>query len=269
MSTAGKHLAKPLHFGLWLIGGAGAWAGLLMLSFGLSWETLQRGDIPPLVQGLYVGGLYLWLLGLLVRTRQHRGDTWADWGLSPTQPWPQLGHGFYWGCGILLGYYALGVGLQLITLNQLPSWEAAAPILLRNLPLALILALTEEVLFRGYIWRVLRERRSPAQVWVGQALIYALLHFKGGVEMVGLILTGLLLGRLRALSGSIWLATGMHAGWIYLISSLSQMAVLTSGEPLWAGAYNPATGLLGLPLLGLLLALAPVMVAVSAPQSEP
>jgi membrane protease YdiL (CAAX protease family) len=268
MSVAGKHLGTPMRFGLWLIAGAVAWAGLLVLSFGLPWEALQRGEIPPLVQGLYVGGLYLWLLGLLVRARQRRGETWADWGVM-AKPFPQLGQGFYWGCGILLGYYTLGLGLGLITRNPLPSWDAAWPILVRNLPLALILALTEEVLFRGYVWRVLNERFSPVQVWGGQALIYALLHFKGGVEMCGLLLTGLLLGRLRALSGSLWLATGMHAGWIYLISSLSQLSLLTSIAPLWAGAYNPAAGLLGLPLLGVLLALAPVMVAASGSQSEP
>ena len=257
-----------MRFVGWLVAGALAWAGLLSLSFGIPWEALQQGEIPPLAQALYVAGLYLWLLRLLAHTRQRRGDTWLDWGLTPT-PAPALAQGFYWGCGILLGYYTLGLGLRLLTRNPLPSLDSAWPVLLRNLPLALILALTEEVLFRGYVWRVLHERYSPRQAWGAQALIFALLHFKSGIEVLGLLLTGLFLGRLRALSSSIWLSTGIHAGWIYLISSLDQLDLWHTTQPLWAGAYNPATGLLGLPLLALLLGAAPVMAAASAPPAEP
>ena len=79
---------------------------------------------------------------------------------------------------------------------------------------AALVALPEELLFRGLVQGEIRARTgsSPIAVAAGAAL-FALAHVAAGAGAPGLltVFPGLLFGILRALSGSVWTAVAAHA----------------------------------------------------------
>lgn len=130
----------------------------------------------------------------------------------------------------------------------------------------------EEWIFRGYIYRALRERWSWATAACATAVLFALIHGGNpGVELAGLVntfLLGIVLGAIVEGTGTLWAAAVAHGVWNYAMSSLLALPV-SGGEvwgllsielegPEWAtgGAYGPEgswllTGLIVVVILGL------------------
>ena len=81
----------------------------------------------------------------------------------------------------------------------------------------LFAAAGEEVLFRGYPLRVLVERWGPVPALVVTSVAFGGLHgwnpHAGGLALLNIGLAGLLLGGICLITGSLWWATGVHAGW--------------------------------------------------------
>ena len=128
----------------------------------------------------------------------------------------------------------VGGGLGAVTIWTFPSWVATELIELvpsyqstlelittmlqtGPLPGRVILAfsvvvsapLFEELIFRGYLWRVLEQALPPAAVWIGTSLLFAGYHMDP-IHVVSLLPTALFLGWLRWVSGSVWPAILAH-----------------------------------------------------------
>ncbi len=128
---------------------------------------------------------------------------------------------------------------------------------------AIIVALLEEWLFRGVLYDVLMRKLNAVQTIIGLSLFFAAVHFlsppKGiavadprdvmaGFEMLGLIgqkflaassffgvfltlfVVGATLAYTRYKTGKLWLAIGLHAGWVFSLKFTNKLTD-SVGEP--------------------------------------
>ncbi|MCH7738254.1 MAG: CPBP family intramembrane metalloprotease [Chloroflexi bacterium] len=84
-------------------------------------------------------------------------------------------------------------------------------VLLTFQALAFITPMSEEIFFRGFVFRGLLSRMGPWGAIVGSALVFSGFHLSIGV-MVPIFITGFLLAWLYWRTGSLWAAIGAHAG---------------------------------------------------------
>ena len=84
-------------------------------------------------------------------------------------------------------------------------------VLLTFQALAFITPMSEEIFFRGFIFRGLLPRMGPWWAIAGSALVFSAFHLSIGV-VVPIFITGFLLAWLYWRTGSLWAAIGAHAG---------------------------------------------------------
>ena len=84
-------------------------------------------------------------------------------------------------------------------------------VLLTFQALAFITPMSEELFFRGFIFRGLLPRLGPWGAIVGSALVFSAFHLSLGV-VVPIFITGFLFAWLYWRTGSLWAAIGAHAG---------------------------------------------------------
>ncbi|NEO21469.1 MAG: CPBP family intramembrane metalloprotease [Moorea sp. SIOASIH] len=188
------------------------------------------------------------------------------WGASQLEGVPFSDYGLEWKLSVL-GSLGLGLGVGILSLiivftGQLllgwvrwnsENWQRLGPILLPVMLLGLWIGLTEELVFRGFLVNQLQQDYS---IWVGAAIssgIFALLHLvweqKDTIpQLPGLWLMGMVLVLARWVDGgSLGLAWGLHAGWIWGLTCLdsAELIAYTGIGPIWI------TGLGGKPLAGI------------------
>ena len=118
-------------------------------------------------------------------------------------------------------------------------------------------AVSEEVFFRGVVFRLLQGRWGATVALLASAAIFGLLHLVNpGASLWGAVAVaveaGLILGAAYLLTGSLWLAIGLHLGWNVAIGgifgtvvsgSAARDALLTGATsgPEWltGGAFGP------------------------------
>lgn len=90
-------------------------------------------------------------------------------------------------------------------------------------------AAAEELLFRGYPMRVLTEHWGTGAALVLTTLAFSLVHGSNPnvspLALVNIALAGLLLGMILLVTGSLWWAIGLHAGWNFAIAFLADLPV--------------------------------------------
>ena len=144
---------------------------------------------------------------------------------------------------------------------QQAHWRQGVVSLAPTLVLGLLISLIEELVFRGFLLNQLQQSYALWVAAVGSSVVFSLLHgvWEGRTvvpQLPGLWLMGLVLVIARwADGGSLGLAWGLHAGWIWALSSFDAAQVMRYHDrsPEWM------TGLAGKPLaggMGLLLLLA-------------
>jgi len=210
----------------------------------------------PLMAALYlIAPLILWGASRL------DGGSFSDYGLDwKLNVLVSLGLGLSLGILSLIivftGQWALGWvewqtslgGNDSLTPNRQPLRQVWLPILL----LGLWISFTEELVFRGFLLNQLQQDYS---IWVAAAIssiIFALLHLVWDQQdtipqLPGLGLMGMVLVLARWVdSGSLGLAWGLHAAWIWGLTCLdsTQLMVYTGKGPPWM------TGLGKKPLAG-------------------
>lgn len=214
--------------------------------------------------------LYLLAPGAVEIYRRLELGAWSDYGITWDQSFFQLamtGFGVAAGGVILLVVLQLGLGWQRW---QPPAAGAAATasdsagpsvvlVLLAVLPLALFIGWIEELVFRGVLVNGLGLVLPLGAMAIAASLIFAVSHLvwdgPAGVPMLpGLAIMGAVLLVARwAAGGSLGLAWGLHAGWIYAIAVIDALALLKPGQdgPRWLVGLpdQPLTGLLPLVLL--------------------
>ena len=196
--------------------------------------------------------------------------------------------GWLMGVGILaalsFSLYGLGVRVPAPPVSGLPC--KLIEVGLQALAAGMLIAMVEEVFFRGTLFSAVRRQGSAAHAMLWSSFLYALLHFlkphalgpvyavdwtlswtlfagtftdfPGREEldsMLALFLAGLLLAAVRERTGHIGYCIGIHAGWVFVIK-LTRF--LTDGNPtspyaFLVGDYDGLTGYLAALWLGLLL----------------
>lgn len=216
--------------------------------------------------------------------RRLESGVWSDYGIVWNQSFGELMVvGFAIATGGVVALVALQVGLgwrrwqafAQVPLAQPPLAQSKNPetlgsnpqntgpspgvVLLAVLPLALFVGWIEELVFRGVLVNGL------GQVWpvwlmaIAVSLIFAVSHLvwdgpAGAPQLPGLAVMGavLLLAR-RVAGGSLGLAWGLHAGWVFAIAAIDALALLKPGKdgPVWLVGLpdQPLTGALPMGLL--------------------
>ena len=203
---------------------------------------IREHKLPWLVSLYLVAPLVVWLAASV------EGSSFADYGLD----WQ------HWG---LLRGISIGTGgiIIVFTLQGLLGWVQWQPentqrLWLTALPLlglGLGVGVVEELIFRGFF---INELLLNYRYWSAAAissLIFALLHLvwnrQDFPQLPGLWVMGMVLVGARGLdAGSLGLAWGLHAGWIWGLSSLeaTELIAYTGKGATWI------TGLNGQPLAG-------------------
>ena len=242
-----------------------------MIPFGM--PTERQALIGTLIS-------FLMLVGLLpcwTRLRWKSCNGWAAVGLSRS------------GCtgrralipalfgGLSLAMILVGIVLLPVLLGSWGHWigECALPLVINALLLTFGVGLTEELIFRAWLWRELNELINAPAALLIQALVFSLVHIRfnlGVGPMLGLLIGLFLLGMTLALQrrldgGSLWGCVGLHGGlvggWFLIQSGLVQ---LSPDAPAWLVgpgglSPNPIGGLMGIG--GLLVLLGVQLTAVA------
>lgn len=237
------------------------WVGWLPVALPLlrvtGWRPgrpLAAGDKLKLVVSLYlVIPLVLWAFSVV------RGWPLAGLGLHPgPDGWLELLAGFGLGTAGIALLFGFEIAGGWAVLKTAQMGRSLLPILL----LALWVGAVEELLFRGYLVQTL----APYGPWgaaVLASIFFALLHLiwepmadlgRGIFQLPGLFLMGMVLIESRLLAGgSLNLAWGLHAGWVWAITLVDTHGLVryTDRAPEWLTGIGgkPLAGLLGLAFL--------------------
>lgn len=249
-------------FAIWL----GLWLPIAIpLAIGLRWRPGQPITVAQKLPLL--ASLYLLAPPILWRFAAIEGG-FADYGL----PW-NLSVLTSLSAGLGLGVLGLVVMLAIETtlgwvqwqpvwskqafskqvFSKQPPFELAKPLFL-TLLLGLWVGLTEELIFRGFLFNQLQQNYATGVAAAIASLIFALLHLvwegKANLpQLPGLWLMGMVLVLARWLDGGqLGLAWGLHTGWIWTMAYLDAVEAIDYPKP----NLEWLTGLNGQPLAGLM-----------------
>jgi uncharacterized protein len=202
----------------------------------------------PLLAPLYlVAPIDLW--GFLVADHRY----WSDYGLT----WlPDIS--LLWGLGLAITSLVLVFGWEIWqgwvvwrTEHLKKLWVNALPILL----LAMWIGVSEEIIFRGFLQIELAAEYGFWLAGIFASLIFALLHLlwerqQTWPQVPGLWLMGMVLTLAISTQQNLWLAIGLHAGWVWGLTCLDAAEMITyqTAAPLWfIGKYQqPLAGVAGI-----------------------
>ena len=231
---------------------AGGWfAGLFAPAAATSSTVLGWVNVLPVVAAALAA---TWLLAVRV---DHRALAWL--GL----------HGGVRGLtelvlGSLAGVVIVGLPILALAAFGWVSWTAASDVSVwRGAEVSVLLlgaAFAEELLFRGYPFRVLEGRFGPVAAIFATSAAFGVAHGAnpgiGPLAFVNLGLAGALLGVAYWRTRSLWFVGGVHFGWNWLMAasglsvsgldvSISGLEAVLSGPASWTGGtFGPEGGLL-------------------------
>jgi uncharacterized protein len=250
-----------IFFAVWLL----VWLPIAIpLAAFLKWQPFKPLEVRqklPLVFSLYLlAPIVLWAIAWV------QNVSFLSYGLAGNRQ-------ILSSIGLGIGLGAIGLG-SLFTLQTVlgwiewrtENWTKLGAVLLPTLLLGLLVGGIEELVFRGFLFNQLLTAFDFWTAAIASSLIFAFLHLvwegKENIpQLPGLSLMGVVLClALGADSGSIGLAWGLHAGWVWTIATLdsTQLMQPTKDAPEWliGAAGKPLEGMTGLLFLlatGLLL----------------
>ena len=187
-------------------------------------DLTQTGRLEDLAMAGFVGGCALYIAGIV--------GLWTMAWLRAGRAWPLLlawtpfrADRAYWWLLIAAMAYGLGASLALAYLSPVSkTWFVmpASPVaVVAAFALVVILApLSEELLFRGWIYTALRARFGFAAALWATAILFALAHWDPThLYALAILPLGLVLGYLRERTGSVRATTLFHM--IYNSSALA------------------------------------------------
>lgn len=194
------------------------------------------------------------------------------WAIAAGQETPFSAYGLSWswatlrslllGLALGSGGVVLAFGLEWVlgwAKGRSEAWSAFLPVLFPTLAVALLISGIEELVFRGFLLNQLQREGARWFAAIVSSLIFAVLHlvwdgWRGLPQLPGLGLMGLVLVLARwADGGSLGMACGLHAGWVWAIASLdtAQVLPLTGTAPEWVTGIGkqPLAGAIGILLM--------------------
>lgn len=145
--------------------------------------------------------------------------------------------------GIVVGLVLMGLSVIILksikALKTVKNKTILKEVAISSVIFFALMALLEEIVFRGILYGILREHYSFAIVIVVTTIIFALPHLVNkGINfysVASLLLIGLIIGVLREITGDIWLALGFHFSWNYIQAFLG---INVSGDLEFSGVYK-------------------------------
>ena len=130
------------------------------------------------------------------------------------------------GLGVLLGLLTLAPlwGLGVYRIEGLGD---ALP-LVKQVPEMLLVAVFEELLIRGVVFRIAEQAWGSRRALALSTLLFVAAHLPGGISLMGALVTAaasLALTAAYQLSRRLWLPIGMHFAWNYVFSAVFSVPV--------------------------------------------
>ena len=206
-----------------------------LLVVGMAVAMLPANAVPAAVQNpvasLIVGpalgvamiALYVWV-GRRVEKRQV-----AEFSRSGA------GRHVVWGIALGTGLAVATIGiLAIFGAYRITGWGSIAGVL-TVVGMMSAVAVAEEIFFRGVVFRLLNDRCGALIALAASSALFGLLHLLNPSASIGgalaiTIEAGLMLGAAYLLTGSLWLAIGVHFGWNVAIGGIFGTVVSGSGE---------------------------------------
>ncbi len=198
--------------------------------------------------------------------------TWAMRTFVDRQSFQSLGFTFRGytseaGLGFFIPVALLGLGTLVLITSGLLTFLAATfdwPALLLEVLFMLIVAFTEELLFRGYLLNNLMQSMNRWIALIISSLLFALFHQTNPdvniFAIINIFLAGLLLGLNYVFTKNLWFGICFHFAWNYFqgpvfgydvsglkLTSIFQQSIVESG--LWTGGAFGFEGSLLCPIL--------------------
>jgi membrane protease YdiL (CAAX protease family) len=253
--------ALSIYIGAVFLGGAlvAPWLYWLTQSVAQSFPHLANSPFHRFVNrsllGLALIGLWPLFRGLGIRS-------WKEFGLTnPTPNGKRLVAGFSVGFSSLaiVAFAALGTGARMLVDDQAHLIRK----LLGAALTAIVVAVLEEILFRGALFGTLRRVMHWGLALIVSSIIYALVHFMESARVTGpvlwysgfevlprmlrglvqwqllipgllnLTLAGVLLALAYQRTGNLYFSIGLHAGWIFWLKSYGIFTREVSGANAW------------------------------------
>jgi membrane protease YdiL (CAAX protease family) len=232
-------------------------AAILIFSFKIELRNvLNSENIPDLAKYLYLGFLYFFMLINLYLFDSN--NFLAVFNLSKIKL-INFAKGFLIAFISLLVLYFIEVFSGIIGVKYFTIKFA---LLTQIFIFSFIIALIEELLFRNFIFRKLKEDFSLITALIVSGYIYGQLHFLKfdiSLKQIILPLTGLFfIGIILAFvfyHRDLWFSIGMHTAWIILISYTTQesLFMVNPEYSLLTGGYYPIGGVSGIFMAVILL----------------
>lgn len=220
------------------------------------------GDVP--VAGLPVGLALAALVLLVYRTVVGRLERRDVDELARDGAVAQVRRGTLIG----LGLFAVAIGVIALFGGYGATWGSVW-VALASFGLMCAVAVTEELLFRGVLFRILEEMAGTWGALVISALMFGGLHLVnpnatvwGAIAIA--IEAGLMLGAAYAATRSLWLPIGIHLGWNFAQSGIFGVTmsgghgaagllkgIMTGPVLLTGGSFGPDASLVSIVICGI------------------
>ncbi len=205
--------------------------GLIVFLLLYGFATLGVNAIPvdwaQLPATVLAGFLGLFIYAIWTNMTEHRPIS----ELSLNRMWKDLGNGLLIGVayfGVVVGVMALmdGYSITGAHFNWFPQ--------LSSFLFFFLVAVFEEILFRGVLFRLIDDRWNTGAALIVSSLAFGAMHlFNTGATLWSAVAiaieAGLVLGAAYKCSGTLWLPIGIHWAWNYVQGNVLGFAV--SGSP--------------------------------------
>jgi len=198
--------------------------------------SFVNNPIAALVIGPLLGAAVLWLYRLSTRALENRDPI----ELAAPSARRHLLTGV--GVGALLSAVTIGL-VALAGGYQITGWGSLAGALTVAGMMAVV-AVAEEVLFRGVILRLIQQRGGTWLALATSAALFGLVHLLNpGATLWGAVAitveAGVMLGAAYVATGSLWLAIGLHFGWN--VTTVAVFGTVTSGSEVQGSLVSATT----------------------------
>lgn len=155
--------------------------------------------------------------------------------------WKWKGNETHAGSGFLMAIAILGTGTCILLMLNALEWmdyQYDAEAFFGSLALMLLVAFSEELVFRGYIQHHLQQSLKPALALMVSAALFAIFHAANPgthwLALVNIWIAGILLGINYAYTANLWFGIALHFAWNFLqgpilgypVSGLSMPSIL-------------------------------------------
>lgn len=219
-------------------------------------QSLQAEHKIPLIISLY---LLAPLILLVTSWTTHKSFSSYGW-IGNFSSLNSLFLGF--GLGVLSLVFVFGCQLYFrLCKLKISNLKSVPSTLFSVMLVALLVGGVEELVFRGFLFSQLEENHSVWTAAIISSLIFALLHLvweqrETTPQLPGLWLMGMVLVLARFVdNGSLGLAWGLHAGWVWSIATIDTLGLInyTGKTSEWITGKNkkPLAGIAGIFCMGI------------------